>query len=114
MCHINGHESHARLWDFQAFPTPIFPSLLYLRPHPRGSTIPGHPSTSTALEMALIKRQTVSYEIFDDQSPTLWNAFVGNWTRYSEEGFNNNTVTATPTPGASLSFTFSGTWVVGV
>jgi len=64
--------------------------------------------------MALIKRQTVSYEIFDDQSPTLWNAFVGNWTRYSEEGFNNNTVTATPTPGASLSFTFSGTWVVGV
>ena len=64
--------------------------------------------------MALIKRQTVSYEIYDDQSPTLWNSFSGNWTRYQEQGFNNNTITATPTPGAYVSFTFSGASVVGL
>jgi len=58
--------------------------------------------------MALIRRQTINFEIFDDQSPTLWNLFVGNWTRLQFEGFNNDTITATPTPGASLSFTFSG------
>lgn len=65
--------------------------------------------------MVLIKRQSINYEIFDDQSVTLWNSFVGNWTRYAEAGFNNNTVTATPTPGASLSFTFSGSqaWLYG-
>ena len=62
--------------------------------------------------MALLKRQDVTFEIFDDQSPTLWNSFVGNWTRYSAQNFNNDTVTATPTPGASLSFTFSGTQIV--
>lgn len=58
--------------------------------------------------MSLIKRQTINFEIFDDQSPTLWNSFVGNWTRYEFEGFNNDTLTATPTPGSSLSFSFAG------
>jgi len=58
--------------------------------------------------MALINRQTINLEIFDDQSATLLNSFVGNWTHYEFEGFNNNTITATPTPGASLSFTFAG------
>lgn len=64
--------------------------------------------------MALLKRQTITYEIFDDQSPTLWGSFVGNWTRnHDEDGdFNNSTYTSTATPGASLSFTFSGTKVV--
>jgi hypothetical protein len=58
--------------------------------------------------MALLKRQSVTYEIFDDQGPTLWNSYVGNWTGYPFQGAINNTVTATPTLGASLSFTFSG------
>ena len=62
--------------------------------------------------MALLKRQAVSYEIFDDQSPALWNSYVGNWTRYNADGFNNDTVTATPTPGASVSFSFSGARIV--
>jgi hypothetical protein len=65
--------------------------------------------------MSLIKRQAINYEIYDDQSPTLWNSFSGNWTRYEQDGFNNNTVTATPTPGAYVSFTFSGSqaWLYG-
>ena len=54
----------------------------------------------------------MNFEIFDDQSPTLWGSFVGNWTRESVDGFNNKTVTATTTPGASLSFTFTGAQVV--
>lgn len=61
--------------------------------------------------MALLKRQTFTYEVFDDQGPALINSFVGNWTRGTEAGIglNNNTYTATPTPGAYFSFTFSGT-----
>lgn len=62
--------------------------------------------------MALTRRQTLNYEVFDDQSPTLWNSFVGNWTHYTDGNFNNGTITATPTTGASLSFTFSGMQVV--
>jgi len=56
----------------------------------------------------------VNFEIYDDQSPTLWGSFVGNWSRESVDGFNNGTVTATATPGASLSFTFKGAKVVRV
>jgi len=57
----------------------------------------------------------LNFEVFDDQSPTLWNSFVGNWTRGLANGFNNNTITATPTIGASLSFTFAGSqaWLYG-
>ena len=61
--------------------------------------------------MALLKRQA-TLEIFDDQSPTLWNSYVGIWTRYSSEGANNGTLTATKTSGASLSFSFSGMQIV--
>jgi len=61
--------------------------------------------------MALLKRQA-NFAIFDDQSSTVWSSYVGNWSHYPAQGFNNDTVTATPTPGASLSFTFSGTQVV--
>jgi hypothetical protein len=65
--------------------------------------------------MTLIKRQGVTFESFDDQSAELWGYYVGNWTHYNVQGFNNNTVTATPTPGASLSFMFTGTqaWLYG-
>jgi hypothetical protein len=62
--------------------------------------------------MALIRRQNISYQLLDDQSPTLWDSYVGNWTHYTISGFNNQTVTATPTPGASLTFNFTGAQVV--
>lgn len=58
--------------------------------------------------MALSKRQTISYEIIDDQNPVLLNTYKGNWTHYALQGFQNNTVTATPNIGASFSLTFSG------
>ena len=64
--------------------------------------------------MVLSKRQVVNSEVYDDQSPTMFGLFEGNWTRYLHEGSNNNTLTATPTPGASLSFTFTGARVVDI
>lgn len=53
--------------------------------------------------------------IIDDQSPALWASYQGNWTHYDQSGFNNNTVTATPNVGASLSVDFSGSqaWLFG-
>ena len=62
--------------------------------------------------MALLKRQSILFEVFDDQSPTLGNSYVGIWTHYPFEEANNGTLTATQTPGASLSFIFSGTQIV--
>ena len=113
VCHINQcHEGHTCRWDPQPFSTRIFPSRSSILFNSEAPQSPGNPSTSTTLEMALLKRQSVTYQIFDDQSPTMWNSFVGNWTRYPADGFNNNTITATPTTGASLSFSFSGTKVV--
>jgi len=66
--------------------------------------------------MSFAKRQGVSFITFDDQSAELWNSYVGNWTHYNGiQGFNNNTVTLTPTQGASLSFSFTGNqgWLYG-
>jgi len=65
--------------------------------------------------MALLRRQTAALEIFDDQGPVMWGSIAGNWSHFDAEGFYNNTVTGTPTPGASLSFTFSGSqaWLYG-
>jgi hypothetical protein len=62
--------------------------------------------------MALFMRQAVSFVILDDQSPALWNSYVGNWTHCHARGFNNDTFTSTPTPGASFSFGFSGAQIV--
>ena len=59
-------------------------------------------------------RQVVNPEVYDDQSPALLDKFEGNWTRHLHEGFSNNTLTATQTPGASLSFTFRGAWIVHI
>lgn len=59
--------------------------------------------------MALSRRQTYTYEIFDDQSPTLMKTYGGNWTHYTSKGYENNTYTSTMTPGASFSLTFTGT-----
>lgn len=59
--------------------------------------------------MVILRRQVVAYKVFDDQSPELLGKYEGNWTRYARQGFYNNTFTATPTLGDTLSFTFSGT-----
>ncbi|KAF9781710.1 hypothetical protein BJ322DRAFT_240030 [Thelephora terrestris] len=61
--------------------------------------------------MAILKRQSYTYEIIDDQSQTLMNTYKGNWTHYTLQGstFVDNTITATPNPGASFSLTFAGT-----
>lgn len=58
--------------------------------------------------MALSRRQTYTYEVFDDQSPTLMRTYEGNWTHYTSKGYENNTYSFTTTPGASFSLTFSG------
>jgi len=93
-------------------PFPSFPSSIPVPCSETPRSLFGHPSAPTALEMALLKRQAVNYEIFDDQSSIMWNSYVGNWTHYPANGFNNDTVTATPNPGASVSFSFSGTRIV--
>lgn len=60
--------------------------------------------------MASLKRQTTyTYQVFDDQSPELWGSYAGNWTHYPDmDGFYNKTLTATPNPGATFSFAFTG------
>ena len=66
--------------------------------------------------MALLKRQTFTAIIFDDQSPTLYNNFVGNWTRgtFGKNVFYNNTVTETSTPGSTFSVAFKGMCIVSL
>ncbi|KAF9780808.1 hypothetical protein BJ322DRAFT_284118 [Thelephora terrestris] len=58
--------------------------------------------------MALLRRQSFTYKTFDDQGPELWGSYAGDWTHYLQNSAYNSTVTVTSTPGASLSFTFSG------
>lgn len=59
--------------------------------------------------MGLIKRQqTFTYQVFDDQGPDLMKTYNGNWTHYTYPGFVNNTITATPNPGSTFSFSFDG------
>lgn len=68
-------------------------------------------------EMALTRRQNITsnYVIFDDQSPALWDSYVGNWARddHLSSTYYNNTLTATSTPGDSFTFTYTGTHVIG-
>lgn len=81
----------------------------------RGSGAPSHFHTYDLLRMGLLRRQiTYTYIVFDDQGPGLWGNYVGNWSHYTHQGFSNYTFTATSTPGASLSLTFSGTYVLYV
>lgn len=65
--------------------------------------------------MALLRRQDVTYEVFDDQGPALYNKYQGNWSHYTNSNFYNYTYTATPTTGTFLSFTFQGSeaWIYG-
>ena len=58
--------------------------------------------------MAFLERQATDFVIVDDQSLGIWYSSVGNWTHFSYQGANNNTLTATQTPGASISFGFTG------
>lgn len=64
--------------------------------------------------MELLKRQTFTLEIYDDQSPQLIGNFEGNWTRgtYGQDIFYNNTITETATPGSTFSVSFSGMCVI--
>ena len=62
--------------------------------------------------MAFIGPQDTYPNVFDDQSPTLWNSYVGNWTHSTYPGARNGTATVTSIPGASLTFTFTGTQIV--
>lgn len=109
MCHINA----PKVTQFCGIIAPSLP-FPYQHPHPlpRGLTTPRASIPTRLLEMTLIRRQNTSSQMFDDQSPTLWDSYVGNWTRYSISGFNNQTATATPTPGASLTFNFTGAQIV--
>lgn len=60
--------------------------------------------------MALSRRQSYTYEVFDDQSPAVIKTYQGNWTHYIIAGrdFVNDTLTLTTTPGASFSLSFGG------
>jgi hypothetical protein len=72
----------------------------------------GHLPAPTAIEVVSLGGGAIDFVVFDDWSLTLRNSYVGNWTHYPVEGFNNDTITATPTPGASISFNFSGIQIV--
>lgn len=61
--------------------------------------------------MALLTNPDISQTYIDDQSQTLRNSYVGNWTNYYTGNFTDwylGTYTATSSPGDSLSFSFSG------
>jgi hypothetical protein len=64
------------------------------------------------LEMTLNRRQSIVFNVIDDQSPTLWGLYVGNWTHFIADQFNNGTLTSTPTQGDSLTIPFAGTQVI--
>ena len=62
--------------------------------------------------MALLGSRDISETQVDDQSPTLHNSYVGNWTHYYDGNTTKwyfGTYTATTNPGDSFSFDFSGT-----
>ena len=102
-------KADTRLCD--SWPVPPSSSTIFVL-HSEASRSLEPPSPTRPLEMSLISRQSINFEVFDDQSPTLYNSYVGNWTHFTASGFTNGTITATPTPGASLTFAFSGTRVV--
>lgn len=101
-------------WDIAAFPHPSRVSAAYLPlPLTALQLLAPFPSTHISLQMALLRRQVAyTYVVYDDQGPGLWGNYVGNWTHYTHPEFSNTTYTATPTPGATLSLTFSGTYVL--
>jgi hypothetical protein len=63
--------------------------------------------------MVLLRKQSSTLLIYDDQGPALWGNYVGNWIHHSDPsmGLTNNTITSTPEQGASFWFAFTGAQV---
>ena len=96
VCHINHHEGYARPQYFPPFPTRTFsPNSPTFVLSPEAPRPPERSPISTTLEMALLRRQTLDFEYYDEGSPFL--SFLGNWTRYKHK---NGTLRITSTPGS--------------
>lgn len=64
------------------------------------------------IKMSLVRSQTYTYEIFDDQGPELMKTYSeDDWTHFIDRtgSWAEGTYTATTTPGASFSLTYEGT-----
>lgn len=64
----------------------------------------------------LWRRQDINVIIVDDQSPILDNAYAGadwfNLDATDAKGYNNNTLSATYTAGATMELSFEGVWPI--
>lgn len=103
--HINPRASYTSRVFFSLFHCTL--------PFPSSILISGLGIHSYTLRgMVLFGRQDIGQTIVDDQSLTLWNRFIGDWERYTNQNtlrYLDGTFTATTTPGSSFSITFSGT-----
>ena len=64
-----------------------------------------------SIKMPLVRSQTYTFEIFDDQGPELMKTYSEyDWTHFIDHtgSWAEGTYTATTTPGASFSLTYEG------